>query len=193
MIPCGVCPLFAIIWFRAVKKFHTKRRILFIIMASLSLLSHLIMLVTPNSNSPTVLHTFMISISLLFLSGGVAGSLGLIEMSLTMIVPKKLIGTAYGSIGAVDALSMSLMPILNGLVTSEKKELRIDYEDLEYLYIALAGLFVLLTVFMQISKSSIFSLFDKERGVADKLLNSESSGSLKESLISSQLSSEVEE
>ena len=39
-----------------------------------------------------------------------------------MIVPKNLIGTAYGTIGAVDALSMCIMPILNGLLIGTGSE-----------------------------------------------------------------------
>lgn len=68
----------------------------------------------PNTNNPSAIQYIAITIALLSLSSSFAGLLGIIEVSIGMIVPKNLLGAVYGSIGAVNALALALMPIFNG-------------------------------------------------------------------------------
>jgi hypothetical protein len=67
-----------------------------------------------NTNDPSVVQYITIIVALLSFSSSFAGLLGIIEVSIGMIVPQNLLGAVYGSIGAVNALALALMPIFNG-------------------------------------------------------------------------------
>ena len=46
------------------------------------------------------------------------------------MVPKYLLGTAYGAVAAVNSLSMSLIPLLNGSITQVGSTIPMGFRNL---------------------------------------------------------------
>ena len=118
MLPCGLSPVCSMIWFWFIKKYPSKRRLIFVLIALQSVLLHLILLLVPNSEEPTSIHYVFVVMSLLCYAFAYAGFLGIINASITMIVPPNLIGTAYGALGFADTLGMGIMPIIVAAITN---------------------------------------------------------------------------
>jgi hypothetical protein len=66
-----------------------------------------------------------------------------------MLIPKHLMGTAYGAVAAVNALSMSIIPLLNGFIIESGSTLAIGFRNLQFAYISMSVLYLLLAVFMR--------------------------------------------
>ena len=94
---------------------------------------------------------------------GYSGFLGLIAPNSTIMVPKNLIGTAYGCVGSTFALSMTIMPIFNGLITSVDPNLSQSYLYLQYVYLPIAILYLVMMFYVYKSRSAMFKKLDKER------------------------------
>jgi hypothetical protein len=66
-----------------------------------------------------------------------------------MLVPKNLVGIAYGSIAAVNSLGMSVTPIINGLIIESGSTLAIGFRNLQYAYLPNSVLYFLLSLFIR--------------------------------------------
>ena len=183
MIPCGISPLFSIMLFYFLKKYQKQRRLLIVIVTLFAPFTHLLFAAIQNTTTPGVFEYILIGVALLFLSITFAGFLGVLEASVSMIVSNHLLGIAYGGVAAVIALSMSLMPILNGLVLSSDPEIATSYFNLQYVYIPLSTIYLGMSFFIKISPSPIFMLFDQVRD--------DNEATLKESLLSGEETKET--
>lgn len=165
MIPCGLTPLCSILWFWFINKYPSKRRLIFCCIALQSVVLHLVMLLIPNSEEPSFVQYFFVAFSLLCYALAYSGFLGVVGTSITMIVPCNLTGTAYGALGFVDTLSMGLIPIVNGAITTSAGDDEVEgYSRLQYLFFPMSILYLLLTTLMMLSKRENFKRFDELRG-----------------------------
>lgn len=169
MIPTGFSPIFSMCFFFLLKRYQSKRRIIIIILNGLSVVCHVTMLLIPNTDTPTPATYFFSMFALLCLSGSFAGYLGVLEVSAGMLVPKHLLGVAYGSVAAVNSLSMALMPLSNGLVIGSGSTIPKGYLHMQYVFIPMSVIYFSLAVYMKFSKSTIFGALDKERTEENQL------------------------
>lgn len=163
MVPSGLCPLFGFIWIWLIKKYPNERRLIFITMSLSTVMLHLLMMVVPNTDTPTIAVYILVPFALSMYSISFSGFLGLIAPSTSILVPKNLIGTAYGCVGSMFALSMTIMPIFNGLITSISTDLKQNYLYLEYVYLPLSLLYLGSLVYVKFSKANIFGKLDLAR------------------------------
>lgn len=88
----------------------------------------------------------------------------MVAPSTSILVPKSQIGTAYGCVGSMFALSMTVMPVFNGLITSISPDLQKNYLYLEYIYLPLSLLYLASVLYVKFSRADIFKKLDLERG-----------------------------
>lgn len=160
MIPCGLSPVCALVWYYFLSRFPNRRRLIMVCIACLSLALHVTVLLIPNSGEPGFLQYFLVALALLCYAFAYAGFLGVLNSSVTMIVPPNLVGTAYGALGFVDTLGMGLMPIFNGLIASSSGDETVGYKRLQYLFAPLSAVYLGLTCVVLASKRDNFRKFD---------------------------------
>lgn len=97
------------------------------------------------------------------MSASFAGYLGVLEVSAGMLVPKHLLGIAYGSVAAVNSLSMALLPLSNGLIIGSGSTIPLGYKHMQYAFIPMSVIYFLLAIYMKMSKSKVFAELDKDR------------------------------
>lgn len=101
--------------------------------------------------------------ALLCLSASLSGYLGVLEISASMLVPKHMVGIAYGSIAAANSLSMTLLPVSSGLLLESGGTIAEGYKYLQFAFIPISVIYFSLAVFMKFSKSKIFAKLDEDR------------------------------
>ena len=122
---------------------------MFIFMGSCTVGLHIVIMAIPNTESPGTGTYFLIVLAFTLFAIGYAGFLGLISPNTTIMVPNHLIGTAYGCVGSTFALSMTIMPIFNGLITSITLDLSKNYFYLQFIYLPISLVYFFLLIYVK--------------------------------------------
>lgn len=88
MIPFGLTPPLSLVWSRVLVKRHpNRRRLLFILITVLGIITHLIFILLRNSTQVSIIQYILITLSLIIFSLTFSGFVTLIIPCVSLIVP----------------------------------------------------------------------------------------------------------
>ncbi len=116
LIPFGILVAFSYIISKICSKKPQYRRKIILLVSILFFISITCVYFLPNTDTPTVLHYIVISIFLLMISAMFATEYCALITSITYLVDKESLGTAYGVFGTCLGLSQCLFPLINSSI-----------------------------------------------------------------------------
>jgi hypothetical protein len=146
---------FSIILGKFVEKFPAQKRNMMIIGRVLYMFSLIILRQIPQTDTPSSGYYFAIIVFFLIMSFNWAVFHSILEPCIAYFVEEKDIGSALGLVGSAMGFCQSVFSIMNIVVTSSSKSLLSSYSSLIFYYILIAGVALLLSIWIRLRDYSI--------------------------------------
>ena len=121
----------------------------------LYMISLIILRQIPQTDTPSSGYYFAIIVFFLIMSFNWAVFHSILEPCIAYFVEEKDIGSALGLVGSAMGFCQSVFSIMNIVVTTSSKSLLSSYSSLIFYYILIAGVAVLLSIWIRLRDYSI--------------------------------------